>query len=132
MMDGQRPKRYWIIVKYGSSPIEALVTNLTAREKALAVFSFEEEARMFLQYRALKGRWKVRETTAGELISILLGPCALVERVALDPLPGMDVGALAYLVSMRREDFVEFLASEQKLRRCTGELGATYKTPTAV
>ncbi len=114
-MNGQRPKPYWLIVKNESSWVDVLTTNLTGDEETLPVFSFEEEARMFLKHRALRNRWRVRETTAGELISVLYGPCAFVKQVALDPLPEMDIEVLVHLVSMRREDFVEFLMSKQKL-----------------
>ena len=113
MVNGQRSNPYWLIVTYQTSRIEVLTTNLTGGEKAVPVFSFEEEARMFLEYGALEGRWQIRETTAGELISVLFGPCAFVERVVLDPLPEMNVVALSHLVSMPREDFVESLMDRQ-------------------
>lgn len=128
-MDEQRPKPYWLIVKYESNRIDMLTTNFIGGEEALPVFSFEEEAGLFLGYRALRSRWRVRKTAAGELISVLFGPSAAVERVTLDPLPEMNTEALAYLLSMRREDFVEFLMNKQKLWLSIKEQGSSRKTP---
>ncbi len=131
-MNEQRPKPYWLIVKYESSSIGVLTANLTGGEEALPVFSFEEEAGMFFEHRALGSRWRVRETTAGELISVLFGPCASVERVALDPLSGLEAEALSYLASMRREDFIEFLIGKQKLWLSVKERGPSCGTPIPV
>jgi hypothetical protein len=78
----------------------------------LPVFSFEDEARMFLELGALDG-WRVRVTTAGELTSVLFGPCAGVRRVALDPLPGQDAAALVGPLSMERGVFIESLLEKR-------------------
>ena len=69
--------------------MEVLRITLACGEEALPVFSFEDKAKMFLELGALDG-WRVRVTTAGELTSVLFGPCVGVCRVALDPLPGRD------------------------------------------
>ena len=108
---------FWLIVKYRTGGIELLRIKLGSGEEALPVFSFEDEARMFFELGTSDG-WRVRETAAGELISILFGPCAGVRRVALDPLPGPDAAALASLVSMGREAFLEALLNMQQLRSC--------------
>lgn len=126
-MNEQRPKPYWLIVKYEVSRMDVLTSHLVGGEEALPVFSFEEEAGMFFEHRALGTRWRVRETTAGELVSVLFGPCASVERVALDPLSDMEVEALSYLASMRREDFIEFLMGKQKLWLSVKERGPTCR-----
>jgi hypothetical protein len=57
--------------------------------KALVVFSFQEEAQMFLDLRliASKDRWRVRQTSVGELVSLLYVPCSDTRKVVLDPLP---------------------------------------------
>jgi hypothetical protein len=94
--------------------MKVLTTGLPSGEEALPVFSFEDEAKMFLEFGAFDG-WRVGETTAGELTSILFGPCVGVSRVALDPLPGPDAAALAGLVSMERETFMESLLNIQLL-----------------
>jgi hypothetical protein len=105
-------RRFWLIVRHDVCRMEVLTTGLPSGEEALPVFSFEDEARMFLEL-ATSDCWRVRETTAGELISLLLGLCAGVDRVVLDPLPGQFAQALADLVSMRREDFIESYARKR-------------------
>ena len=78
-------------------------------EQALPVFSGEGEAEMFVWLEgAFEDGWRVRETSAGELVSILYGPCAGVGRVALDPSPGMTPETIR-LVSMCRERFVSWI-----------------------
>ena len=91
-----------------------LTTILACGEVALPVFSFEDEARMFLEIGKLGG-WRVRETSDGELISVLCGPCAGVRKVVLDPLPGLDGEGMNDLLSMEREAFMESLLSMQWL-----------------
>jgi hypothetical protein len=103
-------------VKYRTGGIEPLRIKLASGEEALPVFGFEDEARIFFEFGTSDG-WRVRETAAGELISILFGPCAGVRWVALDPLPGPDA-ALADLVSMGREAFMESLLNMQRLPSC--------------
>jgi hypothetical protein len=105
---------FWLIVKYRTGGMEVLRIKLASGEETLPVFSFEDEARMFFELGTSDG-WRVRETAAGELISILFGPCAGVRKVALDPLPDPDVAALAGLVSMGREAFMESLLNMQRL-----------------
>ncbi len=59
----------------------------------LPVVSFEEKAELFLWLGVAEPEscWLVRETAAGELASLLLGPLSGVGRVALDP-PGGSAG----------------------------------------
>jgi hypothetical protein len=85
--------------------MDVLTSRLASGEEALQVFSFEEEARMFLELGAMGGDWRVRVTSPGELISVLFCLCASVKRVALDSLPHPDGAALNHLMSMEREAF---------------------------
>lgn len=87
-------------------------------DEALPVFSFEEEAEMYLRFAAgaASEDWSVRETSVGELTSVLYGQCASVGQVALDPLPQVCGGALAGLCGVHREEFV---------RRLMGEVNST-------
>ncbi len=98
--------------------LEVLAAELPGGDKSLPVFSFAEEAALFLDLGAFGssfadgrsgGGWRVRETDAGELASILLGSHRDVGRVALDPLPGIGVGLVNRLTSMGRERFLRFL-----------------------
>jgi hypothetical protein len=79
----------------------------TGLSKVLPVFSFEEEAQMFLHLGGYAASgWRARESSAGELISVLFGPCLDVEGVALDPLPEMLEDGTIGLVEVERRRFV--------------------------
>jgi hypothetical protein len=78
----------------------------------LPIFSFEEEANMFLQLGVPGDRWQVRETTRGELASVLHASCRDIGHVALDPLPETVGEGMVELVSLGREHFIRVLLSE--------------------
>ena len=100
--------KWWMLAKDKSFGPEALIVDCGG-EQALPVFSGEGEAEMFVWLGgAFKDGWQVRETSAGELVSILYGPCAGVGRVALDPSPLMAPETLR-LVCVSRERFVSWI-----------------------
>lgn len=101
-----RESVYWLITKNHNSNIE-VHTIKRGREKALPVFSYEEEAEMFLRFGDVGEGWRVRQSRIGELVSVLYGPCASVKNVALDPLPEMVAERFVGLVSLDRERFIE-------------------------
>lgn len=103
---------YWMIVRRDSHRIVVL-TRVVGRESGLLVFGFEDEARAFLLAASLDDGWCLRESSAGELISVLLGPCAYVDGVILDPLP--DISRLQTPRNVGRRRFVDFLIARQKL-----------------
>jgi hypothetical protein len=111
-------QRYWVIAqvaKDGLGKLELLTVDLDGTGEALPVFSFEEEAEMFLwSQRTEEGR-EVRETTPGQLVSILYGPCADVGRVMLDPLPEIGLSMQINLLGMDRNDFVESVMGAKSL-----------------
>lgn len=74
----------------------------------LPVFSFKEEATLFLRL-GVQGGWLVRRVEAGELVSLLYGPCRGIELVALDPVSDVEAAVVNRLVSLGRERFVEVL-----------------------
>ena len=80
----------------------------------LPVFSFEEEAEMFLHLGGYADSgWRARESCAGELVSVLLGPCTDVGGVALDPLPEMLEDGTLGLVGVGRRRFLgQLMASK--------------------
>jgi hypothetical protein len=102
----RRATSWWLIVSHESNVMEVMALRLADGAEVLPVFSFEEEAKLFLRLGVPDGRWLVRETAAGELASLLLGPLSGVDRVALDPLPGKLGGLLVALLSIRRREFV--------------------------
>jgi hypothetical protein len=106
---------YWLIARNENSRLEVLATHLAGSASSLPVFSHEEEAEMFLRLWEVRFHgWQVRESTAGELVSVLCGPCASVERVALDPLPEMVLERTVGLVSLSRKRFVDLVLSREQ------------------
>ena len=100
----------WLVARDGDGRLEPLCVHEGAA-RVLPVFSFEEEAQMFLRLGDYEGDdaddgWRARESCAGELVSVLLGPCADVEGVALDPLPQMLEDGTIGLVWVGRRRFL--------------------------
>jgi len=114
-------QRYWVIAKDakdakdGFGQPDLLTVDLDGTGEALPVFSFEEEAEMFLWLQTTEDGREVRETTPGQLVSILYGPCADVGRVMLDPLPEIGVRMQISLLGMDRNDFVESVMGARSL-----------------
>jgi hypothetical protein len=111
-------QRYWVIAKNAKnrfSQLELLTVDLDGTGEALPVFSFEEEAEMFLWLQTTEDGREVRETTPGQLVSILYGPCADVGRVMLDPLPEIGASMQNSLLGMDRNDFVESVMGARSL-----------------
>ena len=106
----------WIITSCQNDQIEWLTIDPDVEESFLAVFSFEEEAQAFLHLSVdgEKKEWQSRQTKAGELVSVLLGPCANVKQVAFDPLPLPLGRAMLPLVSVNRDIFLGYLSEDGK------------------
>jgi hypothetical protein len=111
-------QRYWVIAKDAKDrfgQLDLLAVDLDGTGEALAVFSFEEEAEMFLWLKRTEDGREVRETTPGQLVSILYGPCADVGRVVLDPLPEIGASMQIRPSSLDRRDFVESVMGARSL-----------------
>lgn len=106
--EGSR-RGYWLIRDHGA--LCAFTLSL-GHAKLLPVFSFEEEARLYLALGAQRDGLGVRESSAGEIISLLHGLCASVDGVALDPVPEIGGEVLLDLLSVGRREFVASLLSE--------------------
>jgi hypothetical protein len=78
-------------------------------EEALGVFSTKEMAQSFVLLKALGQEWRVRKFSAGELVSLLMGPYAAIDWVLLDPLPGYPMVGGASPSLMHWESFTEYL-----------------------
>ena len=113
LRSGPARLRHWVIAKYENGGIEILTIIPDGEEEILPVFSFEEEAELFLQGEAPGRGWTARETTPGELVSILYGLCLGVAAVALDPLPEILSRAVVGLVSLDRESFLRILLERE-------------------
>jgi hypothetical protein len=103
-------RSFWLIVTRAHRRMEVL-TIAASGETVLPVFSFQEEGEFFLRLEAT-AEWWLRETTTGELISLLLVLWTQVDKVALDPLPGLWEKEIIGLVSTGRRRFVHHLMSE--------------------
>jgi hypothetical protein len=102
---------FWLIVTRAHGSMEVLTID-AGGETVLPVFSFREEVELFLHLQAKGADWWPRETTTGELASLLLGLCARVDKVALDPLPSYGQREIIGLVSTGRRHFVGYLMGE--------------------
>lgn len=113
VLTGIGPRTFWLV-----SDTEGGVPAILSpgSEKALPIFSFEEEADMFIGFPR-DGR-RATLITEDELLGVLLGPCADVGWVLLDPLPDL---AGAEAVGMRRETLVERLLDRWARREITDE-----------
>lgn len=112
---------YWLIEKHEAGRTEVPTVRLENGEEALPVFSWAEEAGMFLSLGGFEeGGWAIRESTAGGLVRMLEEDlCAEVEFVALDPMPEMVTpmfDTLISLVTLDRQSFIDFhVAREEPL-----------------
>ena len=103
-----RRSSYWLLAKRRCGRLEVLTTGLADGRRVLPVFSFEEEAVLYLCLGG-QGSWQVRRTGPGELVSLLYGPCREVELVALDPMSDVETDVTNRLVSLERGRFVDVL-----------------------
>jgi hypothetical protein len=108
----------WVITSYQNDRTELLIIDAGVEGRFLAVFSFEEEAEAFLSLlvdgREEKKEWQSEQAEAGELVAVLVGPCAEVERVALDPLPLPLGKAMLPMVGVHRDTFLGYLVEEDR------------------
>ena len=101
---------FWLIFAEEHQLVHPLTVALPGGGEALAVFSSEEEAEMFLWLGTYGGGWRTRETSTGEVISLLYGPCSEARSVSLDPFPEMLADGLTGLVALDRGRFLERVA----------------------
>jgi len=74
---------WWLVAKNDGGSLEVLTLD---GGNTLPVFSGEGETRLFLWLKqAHEHGWEVRKSSAGELASVLCGPCSHARLVALDP-----------------------------------------------
>lgn len=104
----RRNPRWWLIAKNGTSRVEFLTMDRGGDGgETLAIFGHEEEAAMFLHLSGYgDDGWRVRESSAGEIVSVLYGPCSGMESISLDPLPGMVADGTLGLVGLERKRFL--------------------------
>jgi hypothetical protein len=103
--------RYVIARRLGSGLELLRIRSSSEEEIFLPVFSSREAAKGFLAFNRPSLEWYVRESSPGELVSMLLGPYRRTERVSPDPLPGAlsEQGPTRPLVD--RKTFVDLLVA---------------------
>jgi hypothetical protein len=103
---------YWLIEKHEAGRTETPTVHLESGGEALPIFSWAEEAEMFLSFGEFEeGGWGIHESTPGRLVSMLEEDLqAQVEFVVLDPMPEMVTSVFAtmiYLVTLDRQSFID-------------------------
>jgi hypothetical protein len=99
---------HYVVSRDGEKGLEVLLVPLEGKGRVLPVFSAGWAAREYLFAEAPGGGWYVRACTPGDPVSLIIGPCAGVEWVALDPRPGPRCGDEVVNV-MPRENFMDYL-----------------------
>jgi hypothetical protein len=100
---------FWVVLE-GGAWISPLTVFLADGTEAIALFSGEEEARMFCHFRS--DVWTdstIRHTTAGRILSLLYCPWS-AKHVALDPLPRILERRLPELRALSRTCFARTFA----------------------
>lgn len=111
-----------MLVKNGRTGVEVLTTGLSGDQLTLPVFSFREEAEMFLCLRSSQGGWQVRETAAGELLSMFYTVLGGIRYVTLDPIPENSCLGASGLLSITRKDFMGRLEMANGRGRCVEKM----------
>ena len=112
--DARRGNPLWVVLGGGAlaSPFTVLLPD--GRE-AMALFSSEEEASMFCHFGKEEADLGVRETSTGEVLSLLFCPwCA--KHLILDPLPEVLGGGLhspLELLALDRQRFALSFCGDQ-------------------
>ena len=109
---GSRSVPVWFVIsRYENNRLRVL--NIPAAGgDTLLIFSTETSASEFLERHGLGPKWQVRETTAGELISILLSPPVEMPQVSLDPPANLNDSEWQ---RTSRKDFIATLMGEPLL-----------------
>jgi hypothetical protein len=116
---------FWVACRSPEAHSDPLTVSVPGFGEALALFCFEEEARLYLGY----GDDGLRPCPVGpgELVELLLGPWSRFDRITLDPMPGRDTGLMLRLASTHRHAFLDHLVRKYGMRR--GAYGGGLPTP---
>jgi len=100
---------HYAIARQGYNGLSLFHVPLGFDEEALVVFSSWQAVQRFFLSDVFSGEWYPRECSAGELISLLLGPYEGIEWVLLDPLAGGLTAGGAHTNLISQERFVDHL-----------------------
>jgi hypothetical protein len=107
------PLRY-LIARLENNRLKVLTLTAGSCGEVLPIFGTGRAAHDFLRRGGFGGGWRVRESTAGELISLLLGHLAKVQEVVLDPCPEIALSD-ARPEGPSKSDFIATLMGEPLL-----------------
>ncbi len=105
----RRDTAFWIVLDEEGSTLTLDVTPPDSG-RALALFSSQEEARMFCYLRDVSLPPRVEETSAGEVVSLLYRQRPAAKYVTLDPPPQMLRSRLLSLLMLDRDRFARSFA----------------------
>jgi hypothetical protein len=106
------PSRSWyLIARREGNRLGVLTLAGQPCRDILPLFTAAGLARDFLRHGGVGEDWRVRESTAGELVSILVGHLPHVDRIVLDPVFGVSAGD-AEPQSTSKKEFVSALLGE--------------------
>ena len=103
----RRPPGFWVACRSPEALSDPLTVSVPGLGEALAVFCFEEEARLYMGYG--DDRLHPHPVGPGELVELLLGPWSRFDRITLDPMPGRGTGLMLRLASTHRHAFLDHL-----------------------
>jgi hypothetical protein len=109
--EGPSRLRYLIARREGNR-LEVLTLAAEPCRETLPVFTGAGAAQDFLRCGSVGGDWRVRESTTGELVSLLVGHLPHVDRIVLDPIFGVSAGD-AEPRSASKKEFVAALMGER-------------------
>jgi hypothetical protein len=104
---------FWVVLE-GGTWTAPFTVSLPEGKEAIALFSAEQEARMFCHLSKQGAKGSIRQTTAGGVLSLLYGPWTVARHVALDPLPEILGGALLGVLTLGREHFARIFGEDGK------------------
>ena len=110
-MQNGRAQR-WLIANLKDGKMDALTLD-GGGDRVLPVFSFRDEAEMYVRLQLGTPGWEPRGFFADEIASMLHRSLSDVARVALDPLPEVCDKTLLDLLCVRRDAFVRSLLGEE-------------------
>ena len=106
---GKLRQPYRLIVNSEKDRMDVLTIQLSTGRKVLPIFSHDDEAGEFVHFGSLGTGWRIRKTSARELVSVLSRSDTDIGWVALDPWPGIHVEMVLDLIGVGRRDFVDQL-----------------------
>jgi hypothetical protein len=121
----RKPPGFWVACRSPEALSDPLTVSVPGLGEALAVFCFEEEARLYMGCG--DDRLYPCLVSPGALVELLLGPWSRFDRITLDPMPGRGTGLILRLASTHRHAFLNHLVHRYGLGQ--GAYGGDLPTP---